>query len=217
MPETVGTLGSSPGNRLPAGLRARVRPRTIPTERRPAAGGWYRGDVRSAANGSRQAPGRCRRGSRRGSGGGIHGFGSHVERAERYFGTGDIPNFFRKPYGDGWALAGDAGYHKDPCTAQGISDAFRSAEWLADAIHAGDTGATPGSAAQPGGDGPLFRNAGGHCVDPRILRAGEHKPDRGRDGGPCRGFGRITVDRWAGGTACPTKNAIPCGPAYSIR
>ncbi len=65
------------------------------------------------------------------------------ERVERYYGSGDIENFFRKPYGDGWALAGDAGYHKDPCTAQGISDAFRSAEWLADAIHAGFSGARP--------------------------------------------------------------------------
>jgi len=65
------------------------------------------------------------------------------ERVDRYYGTGDIENFFRKPYGDGWALAGDAGYHKDPCTAQGISDAFRSAEWLADAIHEGFSGARP--------------------------------------------------------------------------
>lgn len=63
------------------------------------------------------------------------------ERVERYYGTGDIENFFRKPYGNGWALAGDAGYHKDPCTAQGISDAFRSAQWLADAIHSGLSGA----------------------------------------------------------------------------
>ena len=62
------------------------------------------------------------------------------ERVGHYFGTGDIPNFFRKPFGDGWALAGDAGYHKDACTAQGISDAFRSSEWLADAIHAGLSG-----------------------------------------------------------------------------
>jgi flavin-dependent dehydrogenase len=65
------------------------------------------------------------------------------ERVDRYYGTGDIPNFFRKPYGDGWALVGDAGYHKDPCTAQGISDAFQSAQWLADAIHAGFSGARP--------------------------------------------------------------------------
>ncbi len=52
----------------------------------------------------------------------------------RYVGTGDLPNFFRKPYGPGWALVGDAGYHKDPITAQGISDAFRDAESMANAL-----------------------------------------------------------------------------------
>ena len=65
------------------------------------------------------------------------------ERVERYYGTGDMENFFRKPYGDGWALVGDAGYHKDSCTAQGISDAFLSAEWLADAIHEGFSSTRP--------------------------------------------------------------------------
>jgi 2-polyprenyl-6-methoxyphenol hydroxylase-like FAD-dependent oxidoreductase len=49
----------------------------------------------------------------------------------RFVGTGDLPNFFRKPYGPGWTLVGDAGYHKDPITAQGISDAFRDAEAMA--------------------------------------------------------------------------------------
>jgi 2-polyprenyl-6-methoxyphenol hydroxylase-like FAD-dependent oxidoreductase len=39
-----------------------------------------------------------------------------------------------RPYGPGWALVGDAGYHKDPGTAQGISDAFRDAELLAGAF-----------------------------------------------------------------------------------
>jgi len=57
-------------------------------------------------------------------------------REERFSGTGDLPNFFRKPFGPGWALVGDAGYHKDPCTALGITDAFRDAEGLADAVHA---------------------------------------------------------------------------------
>lgn len=52
-------------------------------------------------------------------------------RAERYYGTGDSPNFFRKPFGKGWALVGDAGHHRDPCTAQGISDAFLSADLVA--------------------------------------------------------------------------------------
>ena len=57
-------------------------------------------------------------------------FGERVRRAkreERFAGTA-VPNFFRKPFGSGWALVGDAGYNKDPITAQGITDAFRDAE-----------------------------------------------------------------------------------------
>jgi flavin-dependent dehydrogenase len=61
-------------------------------------------------------------------------------RAERWVGTADLPNFFRKPHGAGWALVGDAGYHKDPVTANGISDAFRDAGLLAEAIDAGLAG-----------------------------------------------------------------------------
>jgi len=65
------------------------------------------------------------------------------ERAERFYGIGDLPFWYRKPYGRGWALVGDAGYHKDPITAQGISDAFRDAELLADALDAGLRRAKP--------------------------------------------------------------------------
>jgi Dehydrogenases (flavoproteins) len=61
-------------------------------------------------------------------------------REERFVGTADLPNFFRKPYGSGWALVGDAGLHRDPITAQGIADAFRDAELLAAAIDAGLSG-----------------------------------------------------------------------------
>src|SRR5882724_5030897 len=57
-----------------------------------------------------------------------------AKRESRFVGTGDLPNFFRKPYGPGWVLVGDAGYHKDPITAQGISDAFRDAEAMARAL-----------------------------------------------------------------------------------
>jgi flavin-dependent dehydrogenase len=59
------------------------------------------------------------------------------KRSEPFRGTAKLPNFYRKPYGPGWALVGDAGYHKDPITAQGISDAFRDAELLAGAIDEG--------------------------------------------------------------------------------
>jgi flavin-dependent dehydrogenase len=55
-------------------------------------------------------------------------------RETRFVGTGDLPNFFRKPYGPGWALVGDAGYHKDPITALGMTDAFRDAEALVGAL-----------------------------------------------------------------------------------
>jgi 2-polyprenyl-6-methoxyphenol hydroxylase-like FAD-dependent oxidoreductase len=55
-------------------------------------------------------------------------------RAEKFRGSGDLPGFFRRPYGPGWALVGDAGYHKSPILAEGITDAFRDAELLADAI-----------------------------------------------------------------------------------
>jgi 2-polyprenyl-6-methoxyphenol hydroxylase-like FAD-dependent oxidoreductase len=61
-------------------------------------------------------------------------------RVGRFMGSGDLPNFYRKPYGPGWVLVGDAGYHKDPYLAQGISDAFRDAELVARAIDAGLSG-----------------------------------------------------------------------------
>jgi flavin-dependent dehydrogenase len=47
-----------------------------------------------------------------------------------------VPNRFRIPYGPGWALVGDAGYAKDPVTAQGITDAFHDAEMCAGALDA---------------------------------------------------------------------------------
>jgi flavin-dependent dehydrogenase len=64
-------------------------------------------------------------------------------REERYAGTAELVNFFRRPYGPGWALVGDAGYHKDPITAQGITDAFRDAELVAEAVDAGLSGRRP--------------------------------------------------------------------------
>jgi flavin-dependent dehydrogenase len=60
-------------------------------------------------------------------------------REERFVG-GVVPNYFRKPFGPGWALVGDAGYLKDPCTAEGITDALHSAELLAEAIDSGFSG-----------------------------------------------------------------------------
>jgi 2-polyprenyl-6-methoxyphenol hydroxylase-like FAD-dependent oxidoreductase len=57
-----------------------------------------------------------------------------AKREERFVGAA-VPGYFRKPYGLGWALVGDAGYNTDYITAQGITDAFRHAELCADALH----------------------------------------------------------------------------------
>jgi flavin-dependent dehydrogenase len=45
-----------------------------------------------------------------------------------------LPNQLRQAFGPGWALVGDAGYHRDAITGHGISDAFRDAELLAVAL-----------------------------------------------------------------------------------
>jgi 2-polyprenyl-6-methoxyphenol hydroxylase-like FAD-dependent oxidoreductase len=66
------------------------------------------------------------------------------------FAGGGVPNFFRTPYGPGWALVGDAGYTKDPITAQGIGDAFADAERCAAALDEAFTGIRPYAEAMAG-------------------------------------------------------------------
>jgi len=61
----------------------------------------------------------------------------------RFTGTAETEGFFRRAWGPGWALLGDAGYHKDPITAQGMTDALLHAEILAEAIRAGLGGSVP--------------------------------------------------------------------------
>jgi flavin-dependent dehydrogenase len=63
-----------------------------------------------------------------------------ARRESQFYAMADLPGFFRKPYGEGWALVGDAGHHKDPTPAYGISDAFCDAELLADALQKGFAG-----------------------------------------------------------------------------
>jgi len=70
-----------------------------------------------------------------------------ARREERWVGTAGVPNYFRKPYGPGWTLVGDAAYAKDPITAQGISDAFIDAESLSDALDAALSGRLPSDQA----------------------------------------------------------------------
>jgi flavin-dependent dehydrogenase len=73
----------------------------------------------------------------------MHGIAERVRngrREERFVGTATLPNYYRQPFGRGWALVGDAGFHKDPTTASGISDAFRDADLLTSAIDDGFSG-----------------------------------------------------------------------------
>ena len=55
-------------------------------------------------------------------------------REEKWYGAAGVPGYLRKPYGEGWALVGDASYCRDPITAQGISDAFIDAESVVEAL-----------------------------------------------------------------------------------
>lgn len=65
-------------------------------------------------------------------------------KREGDFITGRLPKcFFRKPYGPGWALAGDAGAAYEYSTAQGITNALRQAQLIADAIDSGLAGRRP--------------------------------------------------------------------------
>ncbi|MGE5594671.1 MAG: NAD(P)/FAD-dependent oxidoreductase [Hyphomicrobiales bacterium] len=67
----------------------------------------------------------------------VPGFPERVARArrvERWTGI-KLPNwYYRKPFGPGWALVGDAGYLKDPVLGMGMNDAFRDAGLVAKAL-----------------------------------------------------------------------------------
>jgi 2-polyprenyl-6-methoxyphenol hydroxylase-like FAD-dependent oxidoreductase len=47
-----------------------------------------------------------------------------------------LPSHVRQAWGAGWSLVGVAGYHRDPITGHGITDAFRDAELVAGAADA---------------------------------------------------------------------------------
>jgi flavin-dependent dehydrogenase len=60
----------------------------------------------------------------------------HAQLEGRMLGIRGVENFFRKPYGSGWALTGDAAYVKDPCTGYGIGDALLQSFMIAKALGA---------------------------------------------------------------------------------
>jgi flavin-dependent dehydrogenase len=57
---------------------------------------------------------------------------AHLEG--KLIGLKGVDNYFRKPYGPGWALTGDAGYLKDPSLGTGIGDALEQSFMLAEAL-----------------------------------------------------------------------------------
>ncbi|SDX83100.1 FAD-dependent oxidoreductase [Salimicrobium album] len=62
----------------------------------------------------------------------------------KVIGTPGVPNFFREPYGRGWALIGDAAHAKDPSTGLGMNDAIWQALLLAEVIQKTADGASFG-------------------------------------------------------------------------
>jgi 2-polyprenyl-6-methoxyphenol hydroxylase-like FAD-dependent oxidoreductase len=58
-----------------------------------------------------------------------------------------VAGFLRQPWGDGWALVGDASHFKDPISAHGMTDALRDAELLANALSTALGGASSELAA----------------------------------------------------------------------
>ena len=69
----------------------------------------------------------------------LPGMANRLQSAQldgKMLGTRGVENFFRKPYGPGWALTGDAAYVKDPCTGYGIGDALLQSFLIAKALGA---------------------------------------------------------------------------------
>ena len=59
-----------------------------------------------------------------------------ARRVDRPRGMASFSGFFRESAGPGWVLVGDAGHFKDPSPGQGISDALRQSERLAEIVAA---------------------------------------------------------------------------------
>jgi 2-polyprenyl-6-methoxyphenol hydroxylase-like FAD-dependent oxidoreductase len=67
---------------------------------------------------------------------GLRGMLDDARRTSPVRSASGLPNHRLLPHGPGWALVGDAGYHRDPITGHGLTDAFRDAQLLAEALDA---------------------------------------------------------------------------------
>ena len=106
-----------------------------------------------------------------------------------------VPNYFRRPYGPGWALVGDAGYNKDFITGHGMHDAFRDAELCATALD--ESSPAPAPSRRPWA--PTSRPATRRCCrctsSPASSPPSSHRRPRCSScWAPCTATGR----RWTG-------------------
>ena len=117
-----------------------------------------------------------------------------AKREARFAGTA-VENFFRKPFGPGWALVGDAGYNKDFITAQGISDAFRDAELCANALDESLSGARP-STSRWASTSPRATSTCCRCSSSPASsrRSSRRRPRCSRCSGPCTATRRRWTD-----------------------
>jgi flavin-dependent dehydrogenase len=127
-------------------------------------------------------------------------------RAERFRGTPDLPSYLRQPYGPGWALVGDAGLLLDPITGHGISNAFRDAELLADAVADGLGGIRPLARRSPAITGPAIVPPGRCTTSPRGWpRSARPRRPRSRSSGRSRAARRTPTcssARWPARSRC---------------
>lgn len=80
----------------------------------------------------------------------IGDLGARVRAGKResdFFGMADLPYFKRQSHGPGWALAGDAGYHIDPISGHGMSNAWDHLPLLVDAVDETLSGRRPAEQA----------------------------------------------------------------------
>ncbi len=75
---------------------------------------------------------------------------STAKRQAPFRGIAGRPSYVRKPFGEGWALVGDAGLYQDPFTAHGMTQAFLDAELLSVALARGFRGDAPMTVALAG-------------------------------------------------------------------
>jgi hypothetical protein len=50
-------------------------------------------------------------------------------RESKFIGSAELPGYFRKPFGKGWALLGDAGYHKNRSPRWASTTPFATPSW----------------------------------------------------------------------------------------